>query len=154
MTGDRFVIRPEDEQRGWAVLRNCRARVQQYIQTLHPAGHAVEVIVRKFKKKRSLAQNGLFHLWMGEVAKHYAEHFDDWKSPEVWKEFFKREFLGEKAHEMPGGRVVSTTRGTSDLTVVEFAEFLDRIDQWCSENLQLALPHPMDMYAEAMGKEA
>jgi len=149
----RFVIRPEDEANGWPVAENCREYIRRALRTWLPAGKPVEVEIRPFRRQRSKAQNRLFHAWMQEIARFYADHHGDWYSPEVWKEFMKRKFLGEKVVELAGEEIVVATRGTSDLTVDEFAEMLDRIDHWCGENLGLVLPQVAD-YHLAMGREA
>lgn len=152
MQGQRFVIHPDDSRQDYRVAKNCRQAIRRHIEALHPRGKAVEIIIKPHRKHRTLAQNALFHAWMTEIAKHYAETHGDWHPPEVWKEYLKRLFLGEKAHTMPDGRVVTTTRGTSDLKVDEFAAFLDQIDMWAAQELELMLPHPEDMWAEAMGR--
>lgn len=150
----RFVIRPEDRDQGWRVAANCRDAIRRHIAALHPAGKSVEVVIRPHKKNRTLAQNALFHAWMTEISRHYAETFGDWHSPEVWKQMMKNMFLGEQVVQMPGDKIVSVTRSTADLKVDEFADFLDQIDQWCAQELELVLPHPDDLWAEAMGRAA
>lgn len=111
-----------------------------------------QVVIKPFKRSRSLAQNSILHLWMQHISTHYAETHGEWHAPEVWKQYLKALFLGEQSSEMPGGRIVTITRHTSALSVGEFTELLEKIDMWCAEELSLMLPHPQDLYIEAMGR--
>lgn len=125
-----------------------------YIQSLFDAGTeqpkaVLEVIIRPYKAKRSLAQNACFHAWMGELSRLYSEHYGEEKAPWVWKEFFKRQFIGEAVEEVMG-QVITCTRSTTTLSVNEFAEFLTRIDVWVLQELGLMLSRNRD-YFEAMG---
>lgn len=113
------------------------------------ADKPLEVIVRPYKRSRSIAQNNLAHSWFVAIANAYEETFGDRKSPAVWKEYLKGLFLGEESSEVMG-KTVTTTRHTADLSVVEFRDFLDAIDRWAVETLQCFLPRGHD-YDEAMG---
>lgn len=113
------------------------------------ADKPLEVIVRPYKRSRSLAQNNTLHLWVGAIATAYEEAFGDRKSPETFKEYLKGLFLGEESSEVMG-KTVTTTRHTADLSVVEFRDFLDAVDRWAVETLQCFLPRGHD-YDEAMG---
>ena len=109
-----------------------------------------ELVIKPYRRNRSLVQNNLLHMWMQHISTHYAETHGEWHAPEVWKEHLKALFLGQESHAMPDGKIVTITRHTSDLSVTEFTEFLEKVDMWCAEELQLMLPHPIDLYAEAM----
>ena len=112
------------------------------------ADKPLEVIVRPYRKNRSLAQNACLHGWCTAIAKSYEEAFGERKSPETFKEYLKGLFLGEESSEVMG-KTVTTTRHTADLSVVEFRDFLDAVDRWAVEQLQLFLPRGAD-YEEAM----
>lgn len=52
--------------------------------------------------------------------------------------FLKRRIVNENTGEIIG----ELSRSTTDLTVKEFGEYLDRITQWCAEYLSIDLPQP------------
>ena len=81
------------------------------------ADKPLEVIVRPYRKNRSLAQNACLHGWCTAIANSYEEAFGERKSPETFKEYLKGLFLGEESSEVMG-KVVTTTRHTADLSVV------------------------------------
>lgn len=146
---NRFLIRPDDPANGWPVAANCKAAIWRHAQELHPLGKAVEVRIGEAKSKRSLAQNSCLHGWATAISDWWDDASGQRIEPLAWKEWFKREYLGEKAHQMPDGRITVTTRSTTDLTVAEFKDFLTRIEAWASEQDGLELPRGED-YAEAM----
>jgi len=120
----------------------------------HNAANAVmvapdgfEVIIQEAKNSRSLAQNRLFHMWMREISQGWAEATGEFHAPDVWKEYFKRLYLGQETI-----RGMSVTRHTSKLKVTEMAEFLTWIDHYVGSELGVTLTHPVDLYMESMGR--
>lgn len=109
-----------------------------------------EIVIKPFRRSRSLAQNNLLHHWLQVISTHYAETYGEWHAPDIWKQYVKSLFLGEESREI-NGKIITITRHTSELTVPEFTELLEKIDMWCATELQLMLPHP-DIYGEAMGR--
>ncbi|MFP4104838.1 MAG: recombination protein NinB [Phycisphaerae bacterium] len=146
----RFVIQ-DDSARGVRDERFRQAAIR-YLENV-TADPAIEVRIEPYKRGRSLAQNRLLHMWMREVSQEFAEHYGDWKAPDVWKEYFKRLFLGQTEHEV-NGQIVAMTRKTSKLGVKEFAEFLTQVDLYCGSELGLMLTHPAGIYDEAMDVRA
>jgi hypothetical protein len=134
------------------VLRDTKSRdiASAFIASLPvSADMPLEVIVATYRKRRSLAQNNCLHGWMQAIANAYEESHGDRIPPAAWKEYFKGLFLGEQSVEVMG-KIVTTTRSTSDLPVVEFRDMLDAIDRWAVEHLFLSLPRGPE-YDEAMG---
>lgn len=134
------------------VLRDkaIRDRATADVARLPVADAPWEITIKPFRRSRSLSQNNLLHLWLQTISTHYAETHGEWHSPEVWKQYVKSLFLGEESKEI-NGKIITITRHTSELTVPEFTELLEKIDMWCATELQLVLPHP-DIYGEAMGR--
>ena len=89
-------------------------------------------------------------MWMREVSDSYYETHDEKYSPLVWKEYFKKLFLGEEAHQI-NGKAIITTRHTSKLLVDEFCAFLTDIDIYCAKEFECLLTHPALIYDEAIG---
>jgi hypothetical protein len=143
-TADRaklFILRSEE----------IRANALRYLGHVRiDPEHPLEVRIKPHKAKRSLAQNALFHKWMTEVSRKWAEATGKHVEPRVWKEYFKRLFLGEEYHEVNGMKWTET-RHTSDLSVKEMSQFMHDVDQFCAAELGILLSHPEDLWREAMG---
>lgn len=111
----------------------------------------VEVMIRHYRKRRSLAQNACFHALMAELARGYAEQTGTWHRPAVWKELVKQQLLGSTAVEIEG-QTVEVTRGTSDLDTKEFAQLLSILPGWAHDNLGVGVTLP-DEWDEAVGDD-
>lgn len=104
----------------------------------------VWVIVEKYYPKRSLKQNNLLHLYLGEIAKETGMQL------EQIKEALKKKFLtvpltnkdGEIIADKESGEILERVRGTSELTVTEFMEFTENVRIWAMEFLGIYLPLP------------
>jgi hypothetical protein len=105
----------------------------------------------KEKTSRSLAQNSLWHMWFKYIADHVAEHHGRQLAPKWFKEYFKDLFLGEESQTIKG-KVVTIKRGTSDLSVKEGVEFTEKVDFYCADEWGIQLPHPEDLFRQAMGR--
>lgn len=55
---------------------------------------------------------------------------------EIWKDFFKREFLG--VIELPNGQVMAVS--TSKLKVKAFAEFVQKVEVYAVSELLVCFP--------------
>ena len=110
-----------------------------------------EVVVRPYRKDRTLAQNATLHLWMTVVSQWAGEHHGKFFPSSHWKEYFKQMFLGEETIRI-GKRVITRTVPTSSLKVKQFAELLDSIDHYVGAEFEdCDLPHSDDNYYLAMG---
>jgi len=107
--------------------------------------------IKEYKKNRSKSQNALMHMWFTVIAKEYFLTQGKAYSPEVWKEFFKEQYLGQEVIEMPNGKLKVRNKRTRDLKVSEMAAFLSDIDMHAGSEFEIQLPRPEDIYWEAMG---
>lgn len=139
-----FILR--DESR--------RARAISKIAKLSIDSGLWEVVIRPFKKSRSLAQNRLMWWWYKHIQRHVFDTKGEWYSDEQIHEWFKDEYLPTNVIEI-GGKVKSVRKSTAALKVDEMTEYLEHIDHHCVETLNLVLPHPADLYDYAMrGRKA
>lgn len=96
-------------------------------------GKRITVDVSAWRKSRSAQQNRYFH---GVVIAILGEHLG----------YFADEMRAALAHKFLGVVDDKTglmrIRGTSDLTTVEFEEFLARVRQWAGEELGVFIPLP------------
>ena len=107
-----------------------------YILTL-PDDGKFEVVIKEYKKKRSLAQNRLYWLWLPYLAKHFG-YTDDEMHDEL-----KYAFIGEESYTNRKGVVRFRPISTTTLKVKEFAEFLTKIEVLANNN-DVILPMPHD----------
>lgn len=109
----------------------------------------VEVIIKPFKSKRSINQNNLFHMWVGEISDYLIRHGRvDWNE-EKTKENLKRTFLGveksESVNMITGERTVQyVTRHTSDLDIGDMHYFMNQVFTWTLDALGFSLTIPED----------
>ncbi len=153
MNTKRYILRD------FTIRDSCKT----YLDTIAiDADKPLEVLVRPYKKNRSLAQNNLLWMWLGLIANHIREEYglmfdgmEGTPTSEDLKDYFQRKFLGFKTYPMPGYEYLADrVRGTSELNTAQFTEFLQRIDVYAGSELGLRLPHPADLFYEAMGEAA
>lgn len=101
-------------------------------EELVKAGHPVEIIVRLRKSKRSIEQNKRYWALLRDVA---ATVWVDGKQyrDEVWHEQFRRWFIGMDEITMPDGTTELRGISTTKLSVGEFTEYMQCIEQWAAE---------------------
>jgi len=105
--------------------------------------------IKPYRTSRTLAQNSLLHIWMREYSQKHAEFYGLWVSADTWKEFFKDEFLLVDT-VLLNGQIHKVISDTSDLSVDEFAHFLEQIDLYAATQNEIYLTRPAD-YHTAMG---
>jgi len=138
MNPDRFIIRD----------KVIRARAAAAVSSIRHEP-LMEVVIREYRKNRTLAQNRLLMLWCREISLHEYQATGNLWEAEAWKLWLKRRFLGEEAVEV-NGEVITQIRQTSKLDTKEFSEFLELVDHWAGSERDLNLTHPDDLYYEAM----
>ena len=109
-----------------------------------------QVEVKEYKATRSIAQNKLYWMWMGELSQKYEETYGKRNSPEAWSEYMKQQYLNSDIIQVHG-EVIKMQKTTTKLNTKEFTDYLEKIDMFCSNDLNIILPHPEDMYYSALG---
>lgn len=111
-------------------------------------GTKLTLSLENYKRTRSLPQNNLLHLYIGEIAKDTGE--DSARIKEMLKMMFgvKEEMRDRDGHEVYNeqtGEAISVWKSTSEYTTDEMAEFIDNVQKWSSDFLGLILPDPEEM---------
>ncbi len=126
----------------YAVVQdNCELKMVNPVQfknhLLPLRGQTVEITVEKRRKRRSGSQNNYYH---GVVLRMIADHCGYRGSDELegLHEEFKRKFL-------PKVGLLKISKGTSELTTVEFEDYLESIRQWAATELQIYIPMPNEV---------
>ena len=134
------------------ILRDSSIRdsAKTYLDTLSlgPDEKPWKVTIEPYKKNRSLAQNSLLWLWLTRLSNFLRNENGLNTMPEDLKDHFQRTYLGNRPYQLDGKTYVRLV-GTSDLNTAQFTDFLNRIEEYAN-NAGLNLPHPEDMYYEAM----
>ena len=119
-----------------------RARVIGWIRAIDLDKQPWRVTVEQYRKRRSLSQNSLMWLWIGEVADYVGKHTG--QDADDIHEFFKQKFLPPRIIEVGG--VTVDVRSTAKLTTLEMTIYMDRIYAWVTTELGLLLPLPQEFH--------
>ena len=95
--------------------------------------------LESYSTVRSLSQNALFHMWMGEMSKHFSEKVP--VSPADMKKLMKNEFLGTE--DVVGGNttIPHQLKSTKDLGKGEMHQFMEQVFHWgLDHGVQLTNP--------------
>lgn len=83
----------------------------------------IEVVVKPYKKNRSLEQNDMFHAWCGSIAEKTGHTKMEIKDIILEQVFGSEDYLNFQ------GKVRSRLRQTSGMTVQEMSELIERATQ-------------------------
>lgn len=120
---DKLLFHESTKQSVWQTLKAVLATNQPH-----------QLIIKPFKRTRSLSQNALFHLWCAELSKYLCANNANFTAEQV-KEMLKHTFLGYEAVE----RIDVTTkqpervralRRTSKLDTGEMHVFMQKVECW------------------------
>ncbi len=115
---------------------------QNAIKAIEGLEGVYSIEITKYKKDRTASQNKLMWLWLGIISNDTGESSDNLHN------IFKMRFLGtEKIQSM--GYSIEIPKSTTKLTTQEFTDYLDKIEG-LALSIDIRLPHPTDMYFEAM----
>lgn len=132
-----------------------RARLLDFIGGLDLSKGGYRLSITPAKTSRSLAQNRLLWSWNNLIQQHLAEHFGQVASSEEWHDILVSRLCPSEVRvvELPDGQKLKVGRArTSKFTVEQMGDYLDRLDAYCAESLQLLLPHPDDYELAVYGE--
>ena len=109
---------------------------------------ALVTIVDERKATRSLAQNNLYWVWLKVLSDHTG-----YANLEELRLLLQLEFLGYEFdfHNQRGSKHIQQVKGTSKLTVKQFREYLQKVEEYSLNTLDCKLPNTDDLYWQAMG---
>ena len=117
---------------GGKLIHDFPERFARYLMTLE--GKRVNILVTKFKKKRSLEQNSFY--W-GILIDILSKEFG-YESEEIHL-MLREKFLRIYDDKHPDFVIA---RSTTKLTTVEFVEYIEKIQRWAAQEHQIYLPDP------------
>ena len=105
-----------------------------------------EVIVemKPNTQSRSTKQNALYWKWLGVLT-------ETGNTQGALHQYLAQEFLSPIAEDIQG-QTVLVIKSTTTLSVKEFAEYLEHVQQF-ADSLGCILPKPEDLYLESMMRE-
>ena len=113
--------------------KNNFGELAQLLTELTSDGKYYRVIIKEWRDKRSVDQNSLLWMWLGEISKQARVNGQEF-SAEIWHEYFKKYYCPEKQIRMPAGEPV-TTKSTKLLDTGEMTHYLSRIEQWAQDRM-------------------
>lgn len=92
-----------------------------------------------YSTARTLSQNGLFHMWCGEMSSHFSKKVPI--TPEQMKQLMKNEFLGTEDVVVGSTTIPNQLRSTSSLDKGEMHFFMEQVFHWgLDHGVQLTNP--------------
>lgn len=131
-----------------------RARLINFLQSADLA-KPIKVTVTEIKANRSKAQNRLLWKWNGEIQRHMREAYGQMASDEEWHEILVSKLCPSEIHPvtLPDGTRYRVGRArTSKFKVDQMTQYLELLDAYCAESLNLLLPHPEDLVYAIWGE--
>ena len=104
-------------------------------------GDAVIVDMKPDVQSRSTKQNALYWKWLGVLT-------ETGNTQGALHQYLAQEFLSPVAEDIQG-QTVLVIKSTTTLTVKEFAEYLEHVQEF-AEGLGCILPRPEDLYLESL----
>ena len=105
---------------------------------------AVIVEMKPDVQSRSTKQNALYWKWLGVLT-------ETGNTQGALHQYLAQEFLSPIAEDIQG-QTVLVIKSTTTLSVKEFAEYLEHVQQF-ADSLGCILPKPEDLYLESMMRE-
>jgi len=138
------------------MLRNesDRTRLIGYLTALDLTKPRKLTIV-EVRSKRSDAQNKMLWMWNGLIQTHLRESFGQLASSEEIHEIMVSKLWPAEVHqvELPDGSSYKVGRAkTRKFSIQQMTEYLELLDSYCAEYLQLLLPHPSDLMNAIYGE--
>lgn len=114
-----------------------------------------KVSISETRNKRSEAQNRLLWMWNGLIQTHLRDSYGQLASSEEWHEILVAKLWPSEVRrvELPDGAAFKVGRAkTRKFTTVQMTTYLELLDAYCAEHLQLLLPHPDDLMMAIYGE--
>ena len=106
---------------------------EQWLNTEWDGTYPIKCEVSRFRAKRSLSQNALFHVWCREIAVHFASKGAD-VNEESMKELLCYKHLGTEDRVVGSTVIEGQVRQTSKLDTGEMTELLDKVLAWALDH--------------------
>ena len=110
--------------------------------------HPCMIELKPFRYKRSLDQNSLYWMWLGEMATHFTQGTRVFTTDDM-HDLMRHRFLGYTDERKVGNTVIpSQLKTTTKLNVGDMHRYLEQIDAWACERGVLLTYPDHSAYAE------
>jgi len=106
---------------------------EQWLNTEWDGTYAIKWEISRYRAKRSLSQNALFHVWCREIAIHFTAKGHE-VSEERMKELLCYKFLGTEDRVIGNTVIEAQVRETSNLPPGEMSDLLDQVLAWALDH--------------------
>ena len=107
----------------------------------------LSVEIKPVSKKRSLSANGLYHMWLKQLADHFSKKAGPYCSDEM-HDLMKHQFLGYEDRLIGKTMIGHQLRSTANLDTPEFSEYMSKIEAWAADHGCLVTIPAHSHYAE------
>jgi hypothetical protein len=107
-------------------------------------GKNIIISIEKRKKKRSNNQNSFYWLVIDMMREGFNNTLGENVGVQEVHEFLKNRFLFKEIVNENIGEVVKMPKSTTELSTIEFEEYLDNIRSFGLEFLGITIPYPND----------
>lgn len=94
----------------------------------------LQIIVRPFKKKRTLEQNARYWKILEEISNQTGD------SAKALHLYCREEFLGKHRYEVMG-KVIEEPISTTELNTAQFANYCNQVEAWAASEHGVILPY-------------
>ena len=122
-------------KRSWRITEQNKARFLAHLER-SDFSKPKKVTIEPWVRHRSTNQNAYYH---GVVLKEIA--LETGHDADELHEFFKRRFLPCRTIEV-AGQVIDAPPSTTDLSTIEFRDYIDRIAAFAATELGIAISEP------------
>lgn len=111
--------------------------LEQLLSSQSAFGKMIKLTLEIKRPTRSLMQNAYY--W-GVVIKILSDEIG--YDPETMHEYMKDKFSFKKDIDMPDGGTMIKVKSTTDLSTIEFEDYLTRVREWAKDFLECFIPLP------------
>lgn len=134
MSERRYVIRPEDAQKGWRIAKLAADGLRQAANEVKRDGKPKEVLIRDWEPSRTDPQRCTLWMWHGEVASELSVRTGKrWSKDDVHEVIFIPRFMPAHEAELVDpetGEVTTRRKRTSEATKGEISEAMTAYLAW------------------------
>lgn len=99
-------------------------------------GHSIEIIIHRKRKHRSVQQNRYYWLVASMLSDHTGFTKDEIHA------ILKSKFLRTEKVNQDSGAVYDYVKSTTELSTMEYEEYLDSVRQFAAQEFDLQIPMP------------
>ena len=122
-------------------------RVGALVAGLSPDSGPWEVVIKKWRKQRTLSQNALYWKWLEIIGGEVGEDKDE------LHDIFREKFLPWEIVEVCGVKKKRLTRTSDpDFVTNHMAAYMTHIERFANTELGILLPHPEDDHYQTISR--